>query len=198
MKTHLNLDPVLSWRLGQSSWASLCAGDPLSCLSLRPTHPISSTSPGTNHSSPTQVWDQGVLVGKRNTRGTTKGPEARASPHRLSCRESGWQTADSGMYLMVWPPAEQRPPRRGFVTCRKGPITGRARRYLLHSPTSITTVALWHEGRRGELRGNRPMARLEKPLPTLPPAPNRKRGEAVPTAFLLPRSSSSKQADPGP
>lgn len=76
MKTHLSLDLGLGWRLCQPFWASLHSGGPVCCLSLgRPTHPISSISPGTNHPSPTQEWDQGVLVGMKSTRGATQRPE---------------------------------------------------------------------------------------------------------------------------
>ena len=53
MKTQLSLDLGQGWRLCQPYWGSLHSGGRVCCLNLgRPTHPISSISPGNNHHPP--------------------------------------------------------------------------------------------------------------------------------------------------
>ncbi|KAB0399305.1 hypothetical protein E2I00_003125, partial [Balaenoptera physalus] len=75
---------------------------------------LGSGGAGTNHPSSTQVWNQGIWVGEgaKSTRAVAQGPELMASHHRLSSRESGWQTVASGTNLSVLPP-----PRAAFLTC---------------------------------------------------------------------------------
>lgn len=67
IKTYLNLDPKLGWRLRQPSWATLCTEGPF-CPNLGiPTYPFSSISPGNNYPSSTQGWNPGVLVRMKST-----------------------------------------------------------------------------------------------------------------------------------